>query len=137
MSKLAVMLFITAVLVGSFVILSVPAANGLTKRDCSSYGAGFCYNNPTARLGNTAVCGDHLCAPGEWDKLISALTVAQRGQQAATNMTQAGSANMTVSATTIPTTAPPNVCDTIKSLLSSAGVSSSIVTKVTTDLGCS
>lgn len=134
MSKLPLMVIIAAVLVGSFVILAVPQASALTKRDFSS---GYNDNIATARLGNTQVCGDHMCAPGEWDKMISTLSAAQRGEQAGRNMTQTSSANMTVSAAQVPTSAPPNVCDSVKSMLSSAGVSSSVVAKVMTDLGCS
>jgi len=134
MSKLPIMVIIVAVLVGSFVILAVPTANALTKRDMDSP---YTHNPITARLGNTQVCGDHMCAPGEWDQWVSTLSDAQRGQQAGRNMTQTSSANMTVTAAQVPTIAPPNVCDSVKSMLSSAGVSSSVVAKVMSDLGCS
>jgi hypothetical protein len=31
----------------------------------------------TARFGNTKVCGDHLCGPGEWAKLQNNINQAQ------------------------------------------------------------
>jgi hypothetical protein len=149
MSKLPLMVFIAAILVGSFVVLNMPMANALTKRDCSYVP---CYNNPTARLGNTNVCGDHMCAPGEWDKLQTALTTAQRGQQVGwtakhpvTTTSNATAPTTTTNATAqaYPTPTPPTtgassaVCDSIQSMLNSAGVSNSVTTKVMTDLGCS
>jgi len=136
------MLFIAAVLVGSFVILAIPTANALTKRDCSS-GYVPCYSDPTARLGNTAICGDHMCAPGEWDKLITALTAAQRSQQAGWTAAHTATKNSNATATYPPTpstpvtSVSPAVCNSIESMLTSAGVSDSIVTQVMTDLGCS
>lgn len=135
MSKLPLVVIVVAVLVGSFVIVAMPAANALTKRD---YSYGYDDSIRTARLGNNMVCGDHICAPGEWDKLITTLNDAQRGQQAGRNMTQTGYVNATsASSALLPTTAPSNVCDSIRSMLSSAGVSSSVEMKVMTDLGCS
>jgi len=132
------MLFIAAVLIGSFVILAAPSANALTTKDCSS-GYVQCYSNPTARLGNTSVCGDHICAPGEWDKLQASISAAQLGYQGGRSTTQTSTGNTTSASptTSLPTTATPNVCDSIKSMLSSGGVSSSVVSKVMSDLGCS
>src|SRR5690348_17613550 len=56
---------------------TAPATNGLVKRDYS-------YANDqhlTARFGNDKVCGDHLCAPGEWTKLQENLNQAQRSEE--------------------------------------------------------
>ena len=44
------------------VFLDTPSANGLTKRDYSQTSD----QHLTARFGNTAVCGDHMCALGEY-----------------------------------------------------------------------
>jgi hypothetical protein len=134
MSKLTVMLFIATILVAS-VVLTVPAASALEKRN-------FAYlndNHLTARYGNAAVCGDHMCAPGEWNKLQASLTAAQLGYQGGRNGTQTSATNTTSTSPipSQPTVATPNVCNSIKSMLSSAGVSSSIVNKVMADLGCS
>lgn len=43
----------------------------------------------TVRYGETSVCGDHICAPGEWDKLQASIMSAQFGKQTgnATTMT--------------------------------------------------
>jgi hypothetical protein len=133
MTKLPLMLFIAAVLLASTVVLTVPAANALIKRD-------YYYLNDqhlTARYGNTAVCGDHLCAPGEWEKLQASLTTAQLGHQGGRNT------NQTTTTPTVPTTptttpsVPTSVCESVKNTLNGAGVSSSIVAKVMADLGCS
>jgi len=147
MSKLPVMVFVAAILVASFVVMTVPAANALMNRNYY-----YLNDNPiTARTGNTAVCGDHICAPGEWDKLITSLSSAQRGNQAgwtakSTTTTPANSAPTTSNATA-PTYPPtpstpsssvsPAVCNSIENMLTTAGVSDSVVSQVMTDLGCS
>lgn len=139
MSKLPIMVFVAAILVASFVMLTIPAANALTTRN-------YYYVNDqplTARLGNHDVCGNHLCAPGEWDKLISSLSNAQRGQQAGWTAAHAATTPNATTPTYPPTPSTPSnrtspaVCGSIENLLTSAGVSDSIVTQVMTDLGCS
>jgi len=141
MSKLPITVFVTAILLASFVVLTIPTANALTNRN-------YYYVNDqplTARLGNHSVCGDHLCAPGEWDKLVTELSSAQRGQQARGNVTSQTPATVpaTVNATaptsaaSVPAPGTSNaVCNSIENLLSTAGVSEGVVTKVMTDLGC-
>ncbi|MDE1866891.1 MAG: hypothetical protein KGI08_04165 [Thaumarchaeota archaeon] len=80
------------------------------------------------------MCGDHLCAPGEWDKLQTSINSAQIG-----NQTGKG-ASTTVTPTTVPpTTTPsvsPNVCMMVKSALTSENVSSAVVQVVLSKLGC-
>jgi hypothetical protein len=52
---------------------SVPTSSNLVKRDYS-------YTDDqhlTARFGNSRVCGDHMCAPGEWTKLHTLPTKQQ------------------------------------------------------------
>ena len=145
MSKLPIMVFVAAILVASFVVLTVPAANALMTRN-------YYYVNDqplTARLGNHDVCGDHLCAPGEWDKLISSLSNAQRGNQAGwtAKSTTTAPANAPPTNATTPTSPPtpskpstsvsPAACSSILTLLNNAAVSDKVTTQVMNDLGCS
>ena len=55
-----------------------PSANALISRDYSYLND----NHLTVLTGNTKVCGDHMCSPGEWNKLQESLTAAQLGHQA-------------------------------------------------------
>jgi hypothetical protein len=130
-SKLPVVLFLTAVVIASVAGSTLPA-NALIKRDY------YYLNNQhlTARYGNTAVCGDHICTPGEWEKLQSSLTAAQLGHQGGRNATQTAATPSAPAPTPTPTE-PASVCQSIKSILSTAGVSSNTVAKVMADLGCS
>jgi hypothetical protein len=136
MSKLLVVLVLMVAVIASIVGTTLPAANALVTRD-------FAYlndNHITALYGNTMVCGDHMCAPGEWDKLQASLTAAQLGHQGGRNATQTGgvpSASTTAAPTTAPTGATPKVCEVVKTMLNSAGVSPSVVSQVMADLSCS
>lgn len=66
-----------AIVVPILVILMMPTidvfpiVNALTKNT-------FDDSHTTARFGNSKVCGDHLCAPGEHQKMIEAMMQAQR-----------------------------------------------------------
>lgn len=63
-----------AVAISSILALSVtlPAASALIQRD------NFDDSHTTARfLGGVKVCGDHLCKPGESDKMLKAMNAAQ------------------------------------------------------------
>jgi hypothetical protein len=139
MSKLPVMVFIATVLVASVGVLTVPAANALTQRDYTYLND----NHLTARYGETAVCGDHMCAPGEWDKLQASLTAAQLGYQGGRNATQTSIPSTSTNSTTVPSTltppstAPASVCQAVQNTLNSAGVTPAAVAKVMADLGCS
>lgn len=126
-SKLPAVLFLTAVVIASVGASTLPA-NALIKRD-------YYYLNDqhlTARYGNTQVCGDHLCAPGEWEKLQASLTTAQLGHQGGR--------------TTTPTTPPPtpsstpavpaSVCQSVKTILYGAGVPTATTAQVMAVLGC-
>ena len=125
-SKLPVVLLLTAVLVASVAVSAIPASNALIQRN-------FSYlhdNHLTVRTGNTKVCGDHLCAPGEWDKLQAKLNEAQLGNATTTNGT-------TTTTTTAPTNAgTTNLCNLVKGALASANADSSVTQKVLADLGC-
>lgn len=121
-SKLPVVLLLTAVLAASVAVSTIPASNALIQRDFSYLND----NHLTVRTGNTKVCGDHLCAPGEWDKLQESLNAAQVG-----NVTKP-----TTTTTTAPTTAPSVTCSAVKNALAGAGASSSLTQQVLTALGC-
>ncbi len=73
-TKIALLLFTTAVLLTSFAVVVIPPASALTRNT-------FDDSHTTARFGNSKVCGDHLCAPGEHDKWVRALNDAQRANQ--------------------------------------------------------
>ena len=120
-------------------MLTVPLANALTQRDWSY---GYNDNRITARYGNTAVCGDHMCAPGEWDKLQASLTAAQLGNQGGRTTTPTTTPTTQATTPTTPSAAmppgvTPKICANVKSMLSDAGVSSTEITQVMADLGCS
>lgn len=150
MSKLPVMVFIAAILVTSFVMMNVQAANALVQRDWSY---GFDDNIRVARWGNNLVCGDHMCAPGEWDQLQAKLTASQLGYQGGRNATNPSEVPSTPTTTTTPSTVPsttttapapqmqngvtPKLCSAVKDVLSSAGVTDSAINAVMADLGCS
>lgn len=70
-NKIALLLFTTSVLLTSFAAMSVPQASALTKSTWND-------NISTASYGNTVVCGDHKCAPGEHTKWINAIWQSQK-----------------------------------------------------------
>ena len=72
---------------------TITPANGLIARD-------FGYlndNHLTVLTGNNKVCGDHTCAPGEWDKLQEMLASAQLGHQGEKNAMTMSSMNSSTS----------------------------------------
>ena len=128
-SKLPVVLLLTAVLVASVAVSAIPASNALIQRDYSYLND----NHITVRTGNTKVCGDHLCAPGEWDKLQAQLNSAQLG-----NQTKGSTTTTTPSTTTAPSTggSASTLCMSVKSALASANADATVTQKVLSDLGC-
>jgi hypothetical protein len=133
-SKLPVVLFLTAVLIAAVVGTTIPVSNALIQRN-------FDYLNDqhlTARYGNTKVCGDHLCTPGEFAKMQAQLTASQLGHQGGRNATQTAVVPTMPAAPSAPApTISSSVCQPVKSILSGAGVSSTVMAKVMADLGCS
>jgi len=127
-SKLMLALFVTAVLMTSIAAVTIPAASALTSR------SSFNDNHYTALYpGGPRICGDHVCAPGEYDKMQQELAQAQMKGK---------------TGTTAPTTPPMNgtsttsmtsmtVCQSVKTILINAGTSSTVIAKVMADLGCS
>jgi hypothetical protein len=123
-SKLMLALFVTAVLMTSIAAVTIPAASALTSR------SSFNDNHYTAfNTGGPRICGDHVCAPGEYAKMQQALSQAQmKGKTGST----------APSTPTPPTTTPTmSVCDSVKAILTNAGTSSDVVAKVMADLSCS
>ncbi len=124
-TKLPVVLLLTAVLIASVAVSTIPASNALIQRNFSYLND----NHLTVRTGNTKVCGDHMCAPGEWDQLQHQLNAAQLG-----NVTKA---NATTTTTAAPTsTGSINLCNLVKGALASANADASVTQKVLADLGC-
>lgn len=144
---------VIALVLGSVAPVSAqtaPATNGLVKRDYS-------YANDqhlTARFGNDKVCGDHLCAPGEWTKLQENLNQAQivhpstnstKSVSVSTSTTVATNATLQMQSPPVPPTpapiptppsGPSTVCVKIKAVLADSTVPSTTVTRIMADLGC-
>lgn len=150
MSLTAVVIALVFGSVAPVLAQTAPATSNLVKRDYS-------YANDqhlTARFGNDKVCGDHLCAPGEWTKLQENLNQAQIVHPP-TNSTKSVSLSTSTTVTTnatsqmqsppvpptpapIPTppTGPSTVCVKIKAVLADSTVPSTTVTRIMADLGC-
>ena len=128
------------------------ATNNLVKRDYS-------YANDqhlTARFGNEKVCGDHLCAPGEWTKLQDNLNQAQivhsptnttTVMPVSTNNTTMASTNNTSPMQSppvpptpapipVPQVEPSAICVAEKTVLANSTVPSTTITRIMADLGC-
>ena len=144
-SKLPV-LFLMAIVVASFAGTTLPASYALINRDYTYVND----NEITSLYGNTRVCGDHMCAPGEWNQLQDKLTSAQLGHQGGRNETQTTTTPVTAPPSTVPSPTTTNatsaqmqtgvtakLCSAVKDILSSTGVSSSVISQVMSDLGCS
>ena len=131
---------------------TAPTTSNLVKRDYS-------YVNDqhlTARFGNNKVCGDHLCATGEWTKLQENLNQAQIVHSPTNTKTVSVSTNTTMTASTnatsqiqsppvppttpapIPTpkVEPSAICVAVKTVLANSTVPSTTVTRIMADLGC-
>ncbi len=124
-SKLPVVLLLTAVLVASVAVSTIPASNALIQRDYSYLND----NHLTVKTGNTKVCGDHLCAPGEWDKLQSSIYSAQLGKGSNSTATPTAPAPITNSGTSA-------MCTSIKAALASANAGATVTQQVLSALGC-
>ena len=138
---------------------TVPTSSNLVKRDYS-------YTDDqhlTAGFGNTRVCGDHMCAAGEWTKLQASLNHAQISHTStnstkttpslppsvpvttpttSTNSTVPTSSNSTKpvisspAPVSTPPSASPSVCVAVKAALTNSTVSADTVAKIMSDLGC-
>ena len=123
-SKLMLALFVTAVLMTSIAAVTIPAASALTSR------SSFNDNHYTVLYpGGPRICGDHICAPGEFDKMQQELAMAQ----------MKGKTNSTSSSTPTPpaSTSAMTVCESVKTTLINAGILPTVIAKVMADLSCS
>lgn len=132
---------------------SIPTSSNLVKRDMSVMDD----QHTTALYGNDKVCGDHLCAPGEWSKLQANLNQAQitpskviptKTVSVSSNVTTTVSTNSTlpvpppkpITSPPAPIPTPPpvqsSICVTVKAALANSTISADVVTKVMSDLGC-
>ena len=64
-------MFAVTVLLVSSAVVSIPQANALTQSNTMKWVS-------TASYGNSSVCGDHKCAPGEHSAWYNALWQSQR-----------------------------------------------------------
>ena len=70
-SKIALLMFAVTVLLVSFAVVAIPQANALTQSNTMRYVS-------TASYGNSLVCGDHKCAPGEHTAWVNAISQSQK-----------------------------------------------------------
>jgi hypothetical protein len=70
--KLLAILFVTTVLMTSFAVSVLPVANALTAR------TDFGNRHLSASYGNSPICGDHVCAPGEKTSWMNKISELQR-----------------------------------------------------------
>jgi hypothetical protein len=70
--KLFAILFVTAVLVSSFVASVLPSANALTQR------TDFSNRHTSASYGNSRICGDHICKSGEQTQWMMKVSSSQK-----------------------------------------------------------
>jgi hypothetical protein len=145
-------LFVTAVLMTSIAAVTIPAASALTARTT------FNDNHYTAsRPGGAKICGDHKCAPGEYDQMQKALAQAQmKGKTSSTVPSMPSTTMPTTPSTTMPTTPSTtmptmngtsttpyhdagvsSICETVKTTLTSEGTSPATIAKLLAALGCS
>ena len=71
-TKLIALLFVITVLASSFAASVLPMANALTAR------TDFSNRHTTATLGNSKVCGDHICGSGEKTAWANKMASLQR-----------------------------------------------------------
>ena len=135
-SKLMLALFVTAVLMTSIAAVTIPAASALTSR------SSFNDNHYTALYpGGPRICGDHICAPGEYDKMQQELAQAQ--MKGKTGSTTPSTPTMPTQPTTMPsmngttTTLSNSECKMVQAALTNENVAPAKITKVMADLGCS
>src|SRR5438445_10192124 len=117
-----------AVFMASMVAATIPAANALTSGNSlndSRYTA--------SRSGGPKICGDHRCAPGEFEKMQEALAQAQMkgktGTTAPTTPTPTPPTTMPSMNGTSTTMPAMSVCPTVKGTLINAGVPSTVIAK--------
>lgn len=71
-SKLFALLLVAVVLASFFAVSVLPAVNALTAR------TDFSNRHLSASYGNSPICGDHICGPGEKTKWAEKMAELQR-----------------------------------------------------------
>ncbi|MDE1765599.1 MAG: hypothetical protein KGI27_04885 [Thaumarchaeota archaeon] len=117
---LAFLLIVPLLAVMTATTFTATPANALTPRDYSYLND----NHLTVLTGNTKVCGDHLCAPGEWDKLQASLNTAQLANKTGATLT---TPNVSVGNYPAPSTAPPTPTVSAPTTISQLPISESNV----------
>ena len=142
---------VMAILMTSVLGQTIPASGVMLEKRNFDY---LSDQHLTTRLGNNKVCGDHMCAAGEWSKLQENLNKAQITHSQEKNLTkttpsitvQVNSTSSTTSTPTVPPVPAPiptppatpySVCKAVKETLTNSTVSSDVVAKIMADLGCS
>lgn len=133
LGKIPLVLFVTAVVMTPIVGSTIPTSSALMQGDFASQHD----SHQTVLTGNTKVCGDHLCAPGEWEKLQAQIAQGQLGNHTG-NVTQTAKMPSTAATTTA---TPANggsstICTVVKSALANANVGATVTQKVLSALGC-
>jgi hypothetical protein len=72
-NKIALLMFAAIVLLASAAIMTIPSASALTPSTVATH-----YYISTASYGNSIVCGDHKCAPGEHTQWVNAVWQSQK-----------------------------------------------------------
>ena len=72
-NKIALLMFAATVLLTSTAIMAIPQASALEVSRVATY-----YYISTASYGNSIVCGDHKCAPGEHTQWVNAVWQSQK-----------------------------------------------------------
>ena len=72
-NKIALLMFAATVILASTAIMTIPQASALTKSNMMTS-----ISISTASYGNSLVCGDHKCTPGEHTKWVNAVWQSQK-----------------------------------------------------------
>ena len=72
-NKIGLLMFAATVLLTSVAIMTIPQASALEPSRVATH-----YYISTASYGNSVVCGDHKCAPGEHTKWVNAVWQSQK-----------------------------------------------------------
>jgi hypothetical protein len=72
-NKIALLMFATTVLLTSAAIMTIPPASALTPSTVATH-----YYISTASYGNSIICGDHKCTPGEHTQWVNAVWQSQK-----------------------------------------------------------
>lgn len=127
MQKVFLILFLAVILASSFVVSSLPFASALTAR------TDFSNRHSSASYGNSKVCGDHICKPGEQTQMMMKLSSSQRTGYGKVGTTTHGEdvIHNIMGSTPAPTTMHGNIKMTEKVLMAANMTDKGNVTKGT------